>query len=313
MANKIAVLFRTHYWSDAIEYNYQLLMRNCSFETFILFDRTNLISSSLLDQYAGFSKGSFHNHTVQDFLSLGLYMHSNGLWHCGDYPLLGFFGKTNYQYALMIEADCHVNIDLDSVISSLADSRVDLAGVHLGANDTNWYWNQQYLIWLVSNHSQQTNAPSLRDLELQTVKNGGVFFPFIWMSRSLAEAQYNLRLQQSAYVRANPSVANWYPFCEKDILESCLATGHTFRPLQELIDCTNITWQNLFYSHDGLGKSVFHPALSGIDFCKKLQKIHRFRDIMSLSSYMRQHYDAAESRHLADSIIGFCEQPMIDV
>lgn len=132
--SKYAVLFRTHFWDDYVERQYQRLLSHAGGgDIFILVDETS--------KSVSVPHPNVVPHTQKGVLDLGLYGggHGNMLWFNGDYPLYYFYQQHNdYDYYIMTEYDVIVQRDLDDVVAQLSRDNVDLVGLSNTEAPADW-------------------------------------------------------------------------------------------------------------------------------------------------------------------------------
>lgn len=120
-----AILFRTHFWDDYVERQYQRLLSVAGGgDVFILVDETS--------RPVPVPHPNVVPHTQQGVLDLGLAGagHGNMLWFNGDYPLYYFYQQhSGYDYYVMTEYDVVVQRSLDDVVAQVERGGVDLVGL----------------------------------------------------------------------------------------------------------------------------------------------------------------------------------------
>jgi hypothetical protein len=120
-----AVLFRTHFWDDYVERQYQRLRAVAGRgDVFILVDETN--------GPVPIPHPNVVPHTQASVLGLGLSGagHGNMLWFNGDYPLYYFYEQHgSYDYYVMTEYDVGVQRPLDDIVDRMARDGTDLVGL----------------------------------------------------------------------------------------------------------------------------------------------------------------------------------------
>ncbi len=117
-----AVLFRTHFWDEFVERQYQRLRAQIGRgELFILVDETR--------GPVPIPHANVVPHTEAGVLALGLSGagHGNMLWFNGDYPLYYFYAQHGgYSHYVMTEYDVCVQRPLDGIIDEMAQGGTDL-------------------------------------------------------------------------------------------------------------------------------------------------------------------------------------------
>ncbi len=137
MASSYAVIFRTHFWDDFAQRQFdRLLARVSAGDVYVLVDETN-----------GRVEGIQHDRVVrvteQDMLDMGLPRAGTGnlLWFNGDYPLYRFLQlHGSYDYYLQLEYDVVLNTDIDLLVGRAAVDGVDFIGLTKGEPVREWAW-----------------------------------------------------------------------------------------------------------------------------------------------------------------------------
>ncbi len=137
MVPNYAVIFRTHFWDEFAQRQFdRLLSRVGRGHVYVLVDETN-----------GWVEGIKHDRVVrlteQDMLDMGLPSAGTGnlLWFNGDYPLYYFLQQHgSYEYYLQLEYDVVLNTDVDQLVSRAAADRVDFIGLTKGEPVHEWAW-----------------------------------------------------------------------------------------------------------------------------------------------------------------------------
>ena len=137
MAPSYAVIFRTHFWDDFAQRQFdRLLARVGAGDVYVLVDETN-----------GRVEGIRHDRVVrvteQDMLDMGLPRAGTGnlLWFNGDYPLYRFLELHGaYDYYLQLEYDVVLNTDIDALVGRAAADGVDFIGLTKGEPVEEWAW-----------------------------------------------------------------------------------------------------------------------------------------------------------------------------
>lgn len=129
-----AVLFRTHFWDDYAERQYQRLRSVVGTgDVFILVDETS--------RKVAIPHENVVSHTQEGVLALGLSGagHGNMLWFNGDYPLYFFFAQhSHYDYYIMTEYDVVVQRDMDDIVGQMAAGGVDFVGLSNNEAVVDW-------------------------------------------------------------------------------------------------------------------------------------------------------------------------------
>lgn len=124
-SSNYAVLFRTHFWDEFAERQYQRLSDAASgADVFVLVDETS--------KPIPIPHPNVVPHTQQSVLNLGLHGggHGNILWFNGDYPLYYFYQQhSQYDYYIIVEYDVVVGCELDAVIERMREESVDFVGL----------------------------------------------------------------------------------------------------------------------------------------------------------------------------------------
>lgn len=123
--SRYAVLFRTHFWDEYAERQYQRLLSVVgNGDVFILVDETS--------KPVPVPHSNVVPHTQEGVLNLGLAGagHGNMLWFNGDYPLYYFYQRhSGYDYYIMTEYDVVVQRSLDDVVAQMARDGIDFVGL----------------------------------------------------------------------------------------------------------------------------------------------------------------------------------------
>ena len=137
MALNYAVIFRTHFWDEFAQRQFdRLLSQVGAGHVYVLVDETN-------GKVEGINHDRVVRITEQDMLGMGLPRAGTGnlLWYNGDYPLYYFLQRHgSYDYYLQLEYDVVLNTDADGLVSRMADDAADFVGLTKGEPVQEWAW-----------------------------------------------------------------------------------------------------------------------------------------------------------------------------
>ena len=105
MKKSACLLFRTHCWNETVEFNFNFLRKNTTFDIFILLnDEKDNLTKNFSDLNCEIISSK-----LSDFEERGFPIHPKGLWYTGDYQVIDALLLKDYDYALMVEYDCFIN------------------------------------------------------------------------------------------------------------------------------------------------------------------------------------------------------------
>ncbi len=240
-APRYAVIFRTHFWDDFAQRQFdRLQLQVGSGHIYILVDETN-----------GVVEGIKHDRVVrlteQDVLDMGLPRAGTGslLWFNGDFPLYYFLkDHGSYDYYVQLEYDVVLNMNLDRLVSRAAADAVDFVGLTKGQSVQEWAW-------------------------LHTTK--GVYDPRVVRWKLICLSLFSHRALQTLATRRlamaeqlREAVITTWPFCEGFIATEMEAEGFTSVELANYADTAAYdTWPPFVESDLPImtGHPIIHPVL----------------------------------------------------
>lgn len=122
VSGSFAILFRTHFWDEYAERQYQRLLSVAGRgDVYVLVDETS--------RPVPIPHANVVPHTTRAVLDLGLSGagHGNTLWFNGDYPLYHFYTRHDqYDFYIMAEYDVVALQSLDSMVDKAIRDGIDL-------------------------------------------------------------------------------------------------------------------------------------------------------------------------------------------
>lgn len=257
---KAIVVLRTHVWNDSVEFIARRLKGYATgLDFYILVDETK---GEL--NVSPFEKIS---HT-SDMSALKLPHYpegSNNLHYNGDYPLLYLRElKKNYDYYIMVENDCIVNIYFDKLITTLKNENIDLFSE----------------IDQVDNPVHKENFPNI---ENEFSKTGRAFFPFVAASGRLLDFLYHKRLDLATKYQKG----NTWLYCEVFTASAALSfEKFKTKNISEILDISRYTFMNhKYYKENSLYSlnTINHPVI-GDNFFHRYLECNNAMDIFNKNS-----------------------------
>lgn len=133
---RTAILFRTHFWDDFAQRQFDRLKPTAEgHDLYVLVDETNGPVTVPHDRVLRV--------TEAELVDMGLARAGTGnlLWFNGDYPLYRFIEMHGeYDYVLQLEYDVVTNFSLTDMIRQAASRGVDYVGLTKGEDTPHWPW-----------------------------------------------------------------------------------------------------------------------------------------------------------------------------
>ena len=256
--NSFQILFRTHTWNETAQKNYEQLQKSSNHEIAIIYDNTSDPGLTIYQEFPHLKNYQIYFHSIQVFEQSGLYIPpKKTLWKCGDYPLFDTILSRNLRFALMLEYDLFVSQYIDDHIRTLLEGKIDLCGKKI--NNKNWYWKNLYDEYCAATYLEPSNIV------------GGLFYPFVWASNTMAKALNDERIKQKQTMSKFNVPSRLYPFCELFTFHTCKQKNLNFMPLQKIANTSKMIWkreggfiiEQLEASKDF--SDYVHPALNSLD------------------------------------------------
>jgi hypothetical protein len=138
-AGGTAVLFRTHFWDDFAQRQFdRLLARAHGTDVFVLVDETG-------GPVAGIPHDKVVRTTEAELLGMGFARAGEGnlLWFNGDYPLYRFMEiYPDYDQYLQLEYDVAVTMPLAEFAARAKELSADFVGLTKGEPPAEWFWRE---------------------------------------------------------------------------------------------------------------------------------------------------------------------------
>lgn len=137
MTNRAAVLFRTHFWDEFVQRQFDRLLTVVQgTDVFVLVDET-------AGRVIGIPHDNVFAVTEASLLAMGLARagHGNLLWFNGDYPLYAFAARhPGYDYYFQLEYDVVITNGIAELIDDAAARHADFVGLTKGEPFDAWFW-----------------------------------------------------------------------------------------------------------------------------------------------------------------------------
>lgn len=255
---KTGLFLRTHFWDDATERAFNSLQKVWAGEIFICADTTN--------------GGNFPNdkkilpHSIEKLQNIGLVdrkSYGSMLWYNGDYPIYDIALSSNFDYFVIVEYDCFVNCDLNSMVDKFIQSGDEFVSPdfrEIGSSE-GWIWEE---------HQKKSDIIDTGAGSLPVYR---CFFPFVFISRTAALHLFARRLV-AARARFGQDDAAW-PFCESFVPTELMRAGFSCRSLDSYAG--PLPYMTLFSAQSwdeveagNITTPFVHPVLSGQRLIDKL-------------------------------------------
>lgn len=249
-----AVIFRTHFWDDFVERQFQRLSGQVkSGDIYVLVDETR-------GAVPGISGHRVFRLTDNQILAAG-YVHAGEgsmQWYSGDVPLYMFeAAHPDYDFYIQLEYDVNINVDLDTVVERIAADGVDVVALTKGKPTANWMWLDTCLD-VYGRHEVQNKLICLS----------------IFSSRALRSLR-QARLAHAARFRCG-EIGRW-PYCEGFVPTEAARQGLRQKELSAYGDVSAYDWWPPYLEADlpRLGRHDFlHPVLDTEKYRTSLFKIN---------------------------------------
>jgi len=257
MSRKIAILFRTHVFDDAVIGGYRHLQSRApeGVDVFFCCDET----AQTYDAPADIRKVG---HSVADVERLGLrdFLPKKLLWYSGDYAFYFFYdAHPEYDLYVMVEYDVHfTDRALDDFYRYILENEADFYGVYLQEANEGWLWR--------------------RAAEVFNDKVYQVFGPIVGLSNRAVARLYMKRIEQGRMV-ATGKVEDVWVNCEAFMPTEAIAAGFKALSLDEGLNIrqTHFNTSRLMcletLSREGDGDEISHPVLPRAAYVVKLLRI----------------------------------------
>jgi hypothetical protein len=260
LAPRTAIMFRTHFWDDFAQRQFdRLLARAATADVFVLVDETTRPVVVPHDKVVRVTAG--------ELLGMGFADAGEGnlLWFNGDYPLYRFLQlHGDYEYYLQLEYDVVINTDIDALMAVVAADRIDYIGLTKGEATPDWPWLNTC-----------TDAYAIGEIRHQLIclaLFSGRALRHLWACRLALSAAY-----------ARGDIKAW-PMCEGFIATELAKTDMVCRELSDYGDTACYDHWPPFLEAD-LGKldahRFVHPVLDDERYIASLLKYH-----VGLSGYL---------------------------
>lgn len=206
---RIAVLFRTHFWDDFAQRQFDRLLAVAGgSDVFVLVDETSGPVAVPHDRVIRVTEARL--------LAMGLPRAGEGnmLWFNGDYPLYAVLqAEPGYDYYLQLEYDVVINRPIAELVERAVADGADYVGLTKGEPTAEWFWRDSC-----------TQTYALADLRHQ----------LICLSLFSARALRHLWERRIAHAgaRAAGTLSTW-PFCEGFIPTELALGGFVCRELSD--------------------------------------------------------------------------------
>jgi len=268
-----AVLFRTHFWSEAVAQAWARLQVRTKLPCWVCADETR----GVLVTPEGAPKLP---HTVDDFRAMRLWCQpaAKVLWHNGDYPLYRVLEQIPNSHVLMLEYDTYVGADLDPWVQRWMSEGLDFVAPRFKLRGKDWHWHKS----------------TRRTYELAAERGGslpggipdiyGILFPFIFISRRALQYLLERRLLLTRAFQGKQPIV--WPFCEAFVPTELMAAGFRCASLGDYMDTSRVSFLEPIHVHEasGMGPIVAHPVLEGQDYVRKLLAYKGIRSIQQFDT-----------------------------
>lgn len=176
--------FRTHSWNDTVEGVYLKLRESWGGDVMITADMTRSFSIPEKYQYMAHSLDTLKQMGLPEAPSRG-----STFWHNGDYILYDIVLRTDYDYIILNEYDTYVKTDLNKILVSLLNEKIDFCASFVGQGWDYWSWfapQKEAIAKWNQFYGVETNE------NYRVMKS---FFPFVFISRKAALALYAKRIE----------------------------------------------------------------------------------------------------------------------
>ena len=246
-----AVLFRTHFWDDYVERQYQRLRATVGRgDLFILVDETS--------RPVSIPHPNIVSHTQASVLDLGLSGagHGNMLWFNGDYPLYYFYQlHGGYDYYVMTEYDVGIQRPLDDIADRMARDGTDLVGLPNEEEVAGWPLTHTCL----DAYTEDEIRKCLICISM--------------FSNRAVRHLYDRRLEMSKLEKAG--LMRHWPYCEAFIPTEVALAGFRMASLAEFGPLDRYDWSPAVIESDLprlAGQAFVHPVLDAQRFVQHTMK-----------------------------------------
>jgi F5/8 type C domain len=278
---RFAVLFKVHFWDDFVERQFRRLCGRARFgHVYVITDETKERISDIP-----------HEHVIRmtEYMSESegylAYPTGNVFWQNTDYQLYHFIDKhPNYDYVVICEYDCVVNIDIFLIVQRMADTGLAFVGEPIRTPSVDWSW-----------------TAIARPFYPDDIEISGRLLCFAAFSRSFAlelqaaRREHTRRVRACEIVRPSPGVIDWpnnEVFVGSEISRILAAEA----PLSSFGDASHYNWAPPHLEDDlaSLSHCAFaHPVLDVPRYIRSIEKLHwdledLFRDGSQLQHQMGQ-------------------------
>ena len=252
---KAAVLFRTHYWNEFIDTQFNRLcaMAGDGVDIFVTYDETNGPARGLPAAAAQRLVG----HSLPGFASLGLDIQvARGMWHLGDYPFYDFIVKwPGYAQLAMIENDVFLGpTDFSAKFAELTATRAEFSAFRFGERKLG-----------------NDMRPGTRSAVDYYPRVWNAFFPLVFLSGDFAAHLFERRKWLGEQRRERK--LSHFPHCEAFVATEAAVTRRRWVPLRKLFRTSR--FQNRpFILHEGLEDvlpdEIIHPVVPAAAYVRNL-------------------------------------------
>ncbi len=255
-----AVVFRTHFWDDFAQRQFDRLLAVAGgTDVFVLVDETSGPVAVPHDRVVRVTEASL---LAMGFAAAG---EGNLLWFNGDYPLYAFLQEQpDYGYVLQLEYDVVINQPVADLVGKAARGGIDYVGLTKGEAAQDWFW-------------RESCAGAYRPDELR--------HQLICLSLFSAAALRHLRARRlsHAQARARGTLAGW-PFCEGFIPTELALAGFACAELDSFGDTAAYDHWPPYLEADApslRSHDFVHPVL---DEARYVASLHKYR--IGLAGYL---------------------------
>ena len=289
---RYAVVFKTHFWDEFVERQFQRLCKQSGTDdVFIIVDETH-------GNVNGIPHPRVLRMTEQTSVSEGYFNHPAGrlFWHNTDYQLYHFIDRfPEYAYIVTCEYDCVVNIDISVIVQEMANAGLDFAGERIRTPASAWYW------------AKLAQPYYAEDSDLT-----GRLVCFAIFSRKFALQLQAARRDHTSHARAReltePNSMTW-PNNEAFVGAEIARNAVPEAPLSAFGDTSHYDWAPPFHEQQlsALSQYAFvHPVLEGARFVRSIAKLKwNMTDLFLVGTRLHTLMEACEPAHVVPPFLEY--------
>lgn len=246
---KTAVLFKAHFWDEFVDRQFRrLLAKSKNSDIFVVIDETK---SKIKD--IPHHNVIRMNEKISELEGYLLYPKGNLFWYNTDYQIYHFMDTyPDYDYILICEYDCVVNVDVEIFFEAMAALNLDFVGERIRTPAAEWPWTAtakpyyddeveisgRLLCFAIFTRRLARHLQSARrNLTARSVDYGGVVWPNneAFVGAEIARMSVS---EASLSAFGNASHYDWAPphlECELKKLSHCIVV-HPVLSLQRYVE-----------------------------------------------------------------------------